>query len=415
MIYENKTIKKDSKLLDYLFYFSVIDILFLPVYNKISIPYSIFFIWCWFIMNLKKLFLNKKEIGLFFVFIFMALGSTFLSLMLHDRIINGFPVWEMNIKVLGFQITILVYYFFFKTYFELRRYTSLKKVLLAFVIYGLILAVIYNFNKSLYAEIRTFYNADYESMKIYFDNLLMFRYKFIWTEPNNVIYGFVSVATFLIYNEKHTLKEIIIILVTTIIIEFSTMSSGGLVSIACVLCVSLCYSLYSKKKIRIVTKFNYISTIFGLLSVVVIFVVFIKKGNFLINTDVLQTFLARTSENSSDSRIDIWKNILENKNIFFSLVFGDGTTLLINNIVYRHHSGHLFLIYGYGFIAYLVYMFFIFRKRKNIPWKYHFFLIPIFIGFTINTILEEQKLMLIVVLLVANLSVKRSENYYEKN
>jgi len=74
------------------------------------------------------------------------------------------------------------------------------------------------------------------------------------------------------------------------------------------------------------------------------------------------------------------------------------------------HNGHFYWILGYGFISYVLFMYLIFRKRKRTGLKQYIWVLSILIGFTVNILLGEIKMMGIVMLLVACSS---SQKYLE--
>ena len=95
------------------------------------------------------------------------------------------------------------------------------------------------------------------------------------------------------------------------------------------------------------------------------------------------------------------KEILNNTNIFSNIFVGTGgRQVIINNEnIIAPHNGHLYFIYAYGMVFYALFMYEFFRIRKNVSLKKSLFEIPIFIGFTINTIVGEQKFIILYLLL----------------
>jgi len=62
------------------------------------------------------------------------------------------------------------------------------------------------------------------------------------------------------------------------------------------------------------------------------------------------------------------------------------------------------LIYNYGMISYVVFMYIIFRIRKGTPLEKQFFMVPLLIGFTVNVGIIEPRFVNILALLTAYLN-----------
>ena len=82
------------------------------------------------------------------------------------------------------------------------------------------------------------------------------------------------------------------------------------------------------------------------------------------------------------------------------LLIGKGGVTLVDGVSYAPHNGHLYLILNYGFIAYFIFMYLVFRKRAGQTLETYIWILPIFIGFSINVMLGEIKLMGVVMLLL---------------
>src|SRR5699024_232602 len=114
--------------------------------------------------------------------------------------------------------------------------------------------------------------------------------------------------------------------------------------------------------------------------------------DYFLSTDIATISLSRSESNSADSRLRIWKSLISNKNILNFIVFGDGGNIMVNNRIYKPHNGHFHLIYSYGAIVYVIFMYIFFRIREKIQFssfKRYFFIIAILIGFTINVGIYE--------------------------
>ena len=147
-------------------------------------------------------------------------------------------------------------------------------------------------------------------------------------------------------------------------------------------------------------------TLFGL--VLCLFLVV----DFTFLEEYMNLALDRFESNSSDSRTKIWIDFLENKNIFQYVLWGNGSNIYIDGLLRRPHNGHLYLIYAYGFVAYIMFLF-MFRKRFHTTWKEYAFMLPLLFGFTINVGINEQKFFLIAILLYTQyLTLNSKKNVY---
>jgi hypothetical protein len=94
-------------------------------------------------------------------------------------------------------------------------------------------------------------------------------------------------------------------------------------------------------------------------------------------------------------RLRIYYRALTN---FYPSIFGQGYTLLLEDSFFKPHSDHLRLIYSYGLVAYICVLIFFF---KNILKSNFIFLVPAFYAFSINTLIDEQKLLVIFLIFLA--------------
>ena len=114
--------------------------------------------------------------------------------------------------------------------------------------------------------------------------------------------------------------------------------------------------------------------------------------------------------NISGSRFDIWVMFLQEKNIFKYLFLGEGTQFFIDGERLMPHSGHLHLIYGYGFIFYLLfcYMFFPFTKAKKK--SSIFILLVILVIFTMNTVVGDLRVLFSFTIVISLISTEKTKN-----
>lgn len=398
-----------------LFWLCIIDLIFLPYFPLISTNFSIILIGIWSIKNLKNVILKKENL-IFLIMILLMITSTILSIMIYPRFINEIDIPIYNIKVCIQFIVYFLYFIFFRYIFKNYK-INIKKIIIFAFGFAAFLALIYVVDKNLFAHIKLFWNNDDFFTLTFLNepNTIQYRYNFIWTDPNNPAYFFVALLfLFLTNNIKSNLKEKIFIFACFFIILITCMSSGGILSffITAFLYLILKNFVYNKDKISVLVdkiKQNYKKLIFIVLILIIGFIC-IK------DISIFKESIDRITNNSLSSRVNIWLRILKNTHFFRYLIFGTGGTQVILNdgTLLLPHSGELYLIYSFGLIYLCLFMHAFFRKSKNVNWLDFLFVLPIFIGFSINTVVGEQKLFILYLMIYAYSIFKVKENKIKK-
>jgi len=70
--------------------------------------------------------------------------------------------------------------------------------------------------------------------------------------------------------------------------------------------------------------------------------------------------------------------------------------------------GHIYVWYMYGLPVYIYFLYMLFRKRKRQLLKEWLIIIPMFVGFTMNIAIGEQKYLLLLLLFNAYYTAKSS-------
>ena len=78
--------------------------------------------------------------------------------------------------------------------------------------------------------------------------------------------------------------------------------------------------------------------------------------------------------------------------------FGRGYTLFIDQSPIRPHSDHIRIFYSYGLICYILVIYLFFKNIFNVKFL---FIIPAFIAFSINSLIDEQKLFALFLIILA--------------
>lgn len=380
---------KINRLEYFLLKFTIIDICFLPYFNLISTGYSMPLIFLWFVLRGNRL-INKREKQMYYIFFFIMMVSTAISFVLLP---NNLVLLEGtgNIKKMIQYSSYFWYYFFFKHCFN-KETIRLKKYLFFFMIFAFLLALVYNYSPVLFATIKFYWNTKDSFLKIFEDGTGEFRYNFIWTDPNNPAYAFVSVYFFLFYNEQINLTEKIVMFFILIYLLISAMSTGAFLSLLICIFIGVMDKLLRINKIKISSRMNVKKLITIVISLAILFYLIFLVGEYL-KSDVATTSFKRINNNSDSGthRTEIWKELVTNSNMLEYIFFGKGAATLVDGAIKNPHNGHLYILFGYGAIAYAIFMYTFFRKPEYIKIRNFLFVLPVFIGFTINTIIGEQK------------------------
>lgn len=394
----------------FVFFTCVIDNLFLPYFWLISVPLTMPLVFYWFIK--RQSHLNKNnEYKLFRIMLIIMCFSSVIGFLIAPEFLYK------NIVYLITFTLIFLYYFIFTYYINNSRF-NVNNFLIVFIIFVDVLAIFYNFDKALYQNIKLFWNFRSNAFDSSYTGFIGYRYSFIWMDPNNIAYIMNALVLYLWCNNNTNFFVKTFSLFSLLFVLVSCMSSGGF--IAFIICASL-YLLsivinLLKGNISFKVRITLINYILFVISVLLILYIIPKIPVYLQTNTALES-LERIENNSGESRFIIWKRILNNIDFFEYLrllIVGNGGVTLVDGVKVSPHNGHLYWIINYGFISYCIFMYIVFRKRRVTPIKNYIWIIPVLIGFTVNVMVGEVKLMGIVFLLIAcSTSKKYLNNSFE--
>ena len=406
----------EEKIDKFVFYFSIIDILFFPYIWFISTNYSLPIVCIWILIRFKSL-KNTKEFKISIILSMLMMISTVISIFCYPKVLSsGEEIWIQNIKMMIQYASYFLYYMMF-IYCIKKYHIEIKRILIFLLIFATILAIIYVIDKNLFADIKLIWNP-VDSFTNWFKEgrKIQYRYNFTWTDPNNPAYAFVAVMAYLLLNEKTSIFEKISIFGMTLFLLICSMSTGATLSFALVLIGILIFDIVPNiERIRkYINRKNVLICILAVALILTIALIYMSKTD-LYRESITRIF-GNTGEGSS-SRIVIWKKVLENSNIFKNILFGTGGRQVVLNdgTLLAPHNGNLYYIYAYGMVFYVIFMYEFFRKRKNCSLKNYLFVLPIFIGFTINTIVGEQKFVILYLLLYVNTFIRNIKDSKKVN
>jgi hypothetical protein len=302
----------------------------------------------------------------------------------------GYPLQMLPNLVITMYM--LVYFIFFKSI--IYRYSiSVQRYLFYYIAFVFVLVVIFFNDPTKYFQLRSFWTMSGNVIQ-FSEFSSTFRFTGTLSDPNNIGSLICAVMAFLIFNTKINLLGKLVLLVLSFLAVIATMSTTGLVLFFMVALAFLVQQInlqgvsYSKALLKV-----------GYLLVFSFFLVFLIS--YVAETEVGNISYDRSDGNSIDSRYEIWKKSFNLEKIVRSLVIGDGGLTIIDGKVINPHSGHLYLLYAYGFIFYLIFLYVFFVSScKFLSFRQVFF-IPIFICFTVNVGIYELRFSGLMALMIA--------------
>ena len=388
--------KKEEYFDKFVFYICVIDHLFLPYVWFITVPYSLPIILIWLLKRYSNIKQNKEFLLFKLMFAFMIISTV------YGIVIT--PQYSYKNIVYLIQFTCMfLYYFMYLDY--LARYNfRAKYILVAFMVFIVILAILYNMDKSLYHNIKLFWNrrSGISTFGKTNEGFEGYRYSFIWMDDNNVGYMMNALVLYLWCNEKSSFLIKICSLCSLLLVLISCMSNGAVIAFGISIGLYLITTIIrinrmNKHKKYLITP---LKIFLALASIIIVYVIITKIPDYM-KTSIVRESLERMKSNSGESRIIIWRDTISKMNFVEYILIGKGGITIVDGYLIAPHNGHLYWILAYGFISYVIFMYFLFYKRKITKFREYIFIIPIFFGFTINVLLGEIKMMGIILLLIA--------------
>jgi len=354
-----------------------IDLLFLPYFQYVIMPFSLFLILIstFFCQNFKSL---PGAINQILPLAFLMVVSTILGLFSVDS--SGY-FWE-NFKRVVQILSGFSYLFFFyaiTTRVPIQRY--MQFVALVFFGYFLLLLAwfcveplfVNQILRSVYGRLVT------ESS----DALYHMRFGYLFTDPNTAAYFLlIAVLPWLSVTNNFFLRFAIIILcfISCILLQ----SRGALIAFI----LSMLIWTYCEKQI-LVERANKISlnVIFMCLAFIflLIFLVYIYSDSEILKKSVYRITEVRDIQ-TGGSRFLLWINYIAELPAW---PIGVGYEFTIFNEGFYPHSDIIRLLYSYGFIALGIFLYFFI----TIGIKFPLIFIPAFFALAINTLIGEQKLL----------------------
>lgn len=378
----------------FLLIFVLIDIFFAPYVFFIATTFSQLFVFVWFLSKDKAVF-QRQEVKFYYAIWVFVVISVFISLFTLP-VTSVEEYFLENIKR-GLAFGMAISYYFFFSYMIKRYKFAFEKWIYALIIYVALWGMLYFLNMGAFLAIKPFFNrADpFTNGAMVSDPDYFNRFNFIWSDPNNIGYTIVGLAAFLVLRKNTSNFVLITTVLPTLFIIFITMSGGSILAAVVVLPIALAYKFKESSSLK--------SGFFILVSLMVMSAIAISFSDQILASEVGEATVARLEDKTEteEPRFEIWNRLIENKNILYYIPAGEGIMIFLNGKSYAPHSGHLMLIYGFGLICYLLYMYLFYRKSKTQYWTDYLYILPFFLCFTLNIGLGELKYSAIFYILVA--------------
>lgn len=378
--------------------FVLLDVCFFPYIRQVSCLVSMLVVIVWFCFFIIK---NKLDNELY-IFIFTAFLVLISMLMCYGYIPSTvYTNWTSSVistskYTLTYSIIFIItyfYYFFFK-YESVKKISVIRNLLPCILFIFFLLSLIYYASPSLFYQIRTFWTMSGRITEATNETASVYRFTSAFSDPNDA--ACVSNAIFILIFEDKENKDFIrfISFFLNIVVIFATMSTSGIISLFLYFIIKIIVSVRVSK-----IKIKKSSLLISLLLIVAFLILIFSISNSEIFIRSIKRIFS--NEDSGNDRLNLWLNLLKEKGIFKYLIFGFGNVVILDKIGIMPHNGHLQLIYSYGVIVYLCFIYLFFRKRRETPINFYLFIIPFFFCFSMNGILIDARFTFAFALLIS--------------
>lgn len=393
----------------------MIDIILLPVSPVFSLPFSMVIVAYFFVRYYNKSFFEKRLVLM--IFVLSLIISTIISVLFKENYIvlnNVISYTTLNVHVedfkrciyllMGLAIYRVTGLLYLNYYYNVDKH--INKILLIVCCSFIIMAIIFNIDINLFYKIKGFFfNVDVNMLgNAALNNAgYLNRFSFILLDPNNAGYYILIICIYLLENANLKEWTRIGIWMTILAAPFLTMSNGVLYTSIIYVTLKMIKIMYGMLKGKLSKKVAILIAMAIFLITLYIFIgQFTSNNLFNMFVEKQSITLDRWSSNSIDSRLDIYKSLIS-ENIYPPII-GDGYIIIKKGIYIKPHSDHLRILYSYGILAYLALLVLIIKKRI-FNHKY-LFLIPAFVAFSINSLIDETRILFTFLILFAITNAK---------
>lgn len=366
-----------------IFKFILLDVLFFPYPPELPVTFGVLAAIAWPLFSLNRA--NKRYFILTAALIvltilsflrFMAFSPVSSSMYFVPNAINAGILCYMAVLVLSTVSTLgkergleLIYGF---TLFALKGYILFKAVL----------AMSFFLSPTGYFRIRSLWTLSGNTIEIGDLNSLT-RFTGTLSDPNNFACLMAAVVAFVIFRQPEKLMQNIGILLLASISIVASMSVTGIASFFFVVAI---YATFARFRGQLATR-----VILKLLFALMLPVLFLILYQIFQDHPVIQFSLQRVLDSSGDSRIAKLAILADADRVISALIIGEGGVIIWNGERFSPHIGHIYILLGYGLPAYVLFLFVFFPVSSRASLGLAVFLIPIFLGFSMNVGIYEPR------------------------
>ena len=366
-------------------YFMLIDLMILPYFQLLIMPFSLPIVLSCLLFAGVKLRNDKYLALLFFLAfgVFVSLGISVFDARLAE--------YQMENLKRALQLLSTFAYFFYFRWLAREVDLRIQPIAMLFVAWFALLAAAFYLDPAGASEtMRLFYGrlvTDEDNITLH----LRFPYQF--TDPNTAAYFLLVAVAPLMSARRSGLSFTVLTAIVTMLIFF-TQSKGALMALALVVLLTLypperfMQAIFSVRRTLVLV----LLAIAGYFAFVWLTDVF--DSNTLLKRAYERLFESQDQIASGGSRFGIWAHFADN---FTPLPFGRGFILLIDGTSDRPHSDLVRMIFSYGAIALVAIVVMLFGRLRSFPAV----VIPALTAFLINSLIDEQKLFALFLSLLA--------------
>lgn len=365
------------------------DIFFVPLFPLFSVSVSLPVLILWYIKKGRKhkYVAEQKNFGIIVLLMFI---STLFSLIgFEDASYNTDFITSFKRFV---QYITSFWYFFLFLHFFINYARNINNMVFWGIVYITGFALLYSFNQETFIHLKqVICPFDPQVDRWIAGTLPVYRFNYLWADPNNVAYATTSLATFYLVEEHEPTIKKYIVLICMVYIIFCTMSFGG-IGVAGVI---IGYIAIFSDKLRSSKTVVFIGVL-AIILMVGCFVTYFDYFNEIFNSGIAQRLNIYGDDGMAGGggRADDFVTGLSKFNPLF-LILGSGQEGFVSEI------GHIYVWFMYGLPVYIYFMKVLFWKRKKQSLTEYIPIVPMFVGFTMNIAIGEQKYLLLTLLISA--------------
>ncbi|QWE29003.1 O-antigen ligase family protein [Polynucleobacter sp. AM-7D1] len=373
-------------LMKFLVYFSLIDITILPYFKYFIVPYSLPLI----VVSSLIIILKSKKDYYYYLFI-IILVSVIISL-LASLIIFPYNQYATNNVKRACQLITTFAYFFSVKWISTKFNINYRLPLYLYILIIGVLAHLFILDPiSTLEMMRNFYGPLVTEQEIV---LVHYRFAYLFSDPNTSSYFFLIAVAPALIALKDRPTWFVILSALGMMIIFIGQSRGAMLIFPVILLFTYFYNAGNYSINYIFPRIAPFFLIIGSSIAIFLLYFYLNADSIVLKKAYIRLLSSDGSYANGGHRFSIW---LQGIDYYLPLPFGRGYSLYMNNELYFPHSDVIGILYRYGFIALFAIIFFLFNRFSA---SFTLFL-PGFMAFFINSLVDEQKVFSLFLMLLA--------------